>query len=110
VGGISLATSLITVFNLTLLSFLLKRKIGNLGLTKLLKPYALIALSSGLSGAAIYYCQHWLETVLPSQGVLNLLLQIGLDTATGGAVYLTLCMLFKLEEVQALLKRLAKGR
>jgi putative peptidoglycan lipid II flippase len=110
VGGISMATSLITVFNLTLLSILLRRKIGPLGLTKLFKPYALITISCVLSGVAIYYCQHWLETVLPSSGLLNLLLEIALDTAIGGAIYFAFCMLFKLQEAHTLIQRLAKRR
>src|SRR5262249_25505031 len=55
IGGISLSTTLITVFNFSALGFLLSRKIGMLGLTKLIKPTAIMIFASACAGATTFY-------------------------------------------------------
>jgi putative peptidoglycan lipid II flippase len=51
VGGISLATSAITVLNLSLLTFFLRKKIGRLGTSTMLKPVAIMLLGGIVCGA-----------------------------------------------------------
>jgi putative peptidoglycan lipid II flippase len=51
VGGISLATSAITVLNLGLLTFFLRRKIGRLGTSTMLKPVAIMLVGGIVCGA-----------------------------------------------------------
>jgi putative peptidoglycan lipid II flippase len=52
VGGISLATSAITILNLSLLTYFLRKKIGRLGTSTMLKPVA-IMLSGGIACGAL---------------------------------------------------------
>ena len=48
VAGISISTSLITVFNLFLLTFLLRPKLGLMGFSKMLKPVLIMVAASAL--------------------------------------------------------------
>ncbi|MBX9692080.1 MAG: murein biosynthesis integral membrane protein MurJ, partial [Cyanobacteria bacterium] len=50
VGGITLSTTLVTVFNMFLLSHLLRRRIGPLGITRLFRPAIIMLVASGLAG------------------------------------------------------------
>ena len=80
VGGISLATSLITVMNFTLLAILLRRKIGLLGFSKILKPFALM-LGAAVAGGVVTYCLYALASaaaVPKSLRIFALIAQIGL--------------------------------
>jgi putative peptidoglycan lipid II flippase len=51
VGGISLATSAITVLNLSLLTYFLRKKIGRLGTSTMLKPVAIMLIGGIVCGA-----------------------------------------------------------
>jgi hypothetical protein len=51
VGGISLATSAITVLNLSLLTYFLRKKIGRLGTSTMLKPVASMLVGGVVCGA-----------------------------------------------------------
>ena len=51
VGGISLATSFITVLNLALLTFFLRKKIGKLSTTTMLKPVVVMMTAGIICGA-----------------------------------------------------------
>ncbi len=108
VGGISLATSLITVFNLSCLSFLLKLKIGPLGLTKLLKPLLTMAIAALISGSIIAFVYQQLQLYNTSMALPMLSLKICIATAFGAAVYFLTCSGMGLEEPKMLTKRLLK--
>lgn len=120
VGGISLATTLITVFNFSCLALLLRRKIGALGVTKLFKPFFIMLAASGPSGVCTYYVYQVTEPLLNLSGLLKLsglvmfsgLLQsfwllacIGIASGIGFAIYGVICLLFKLEEPYMLLRK-----
>jgi putative peptidoglycan lipid II flippase len=108
VGGISLATSLITIFNLCCLSFLLKQKIGPLGLTKLLKPLFTMAIAAALSGLIIAFIFAKLQDCCASMSLPILTLKIGVATVFGATIYFVTCSLLGLEEPKMLTKRLLK--
>lgn len=109
-GGVALSTSLITVFNLSLLSFFLRRKIGRLGASKLVKPVASMlfaSLACALSTAYLYRLTS--PTILQfNPGLLGQGLSLALAAGLGGLIYLALCYLFKIEEINYLIKRLRK--
>jgi putative peptidoglycan lipid II flippase len=108
VGGISLATSLITIFNLSCLSFLLKQKIGPLGLTKLLKPLLTMTVAAGITGIIIAFVFAWLQDHFASMSLLTLSLKIGIATIAGAITYFVNCSMMGLEEPKMLTKRLLK--
>jgi putative peptidoglycan lipid II flippase len=108
VGGISLATSLITVFNLTLLAVLLRGRIGSLGLTQLFAPLAIMLIASSLSGLVVYFSFTQLTQLWVSMSLFPLIVKIGLATTTGGLVYFALCAIFGLNEPKMLVERLIR--
>ena len=105
VGGISLATTIITIFNLTCLGWLLRRKIGNLGATQLIKPFAIMLGGSALGAVTAFATQSWIFTHMPQIHLVSLAVSIALACAAASSVYLTVCLLFKLEEPSEILKR-----
>lgn len=121
VAAISLASTLITLLNLSLLTLFLKRKMGNLGFSKLLKPVSIMLLASALCGAAAWVCIAILETeqvfslikqLIPvSQNFLAIcqhLLSVGIATLVAGVIYLGTCVIFKLDELEMLGQRIPK--
>ncbi len=122
VRGISLASTLITILNLTLLSTFLKNRIGLLGFHKLLVPLGLMMLASVLCAGSAFGVTVVLEaeavkavfaSILPktwSASVL-LLIEVGLSCAVAAVVYFLACILFKLDELNMLVRRVpALGR
>jgi putative peptidoglycan lipid II flippase len=109
VGGISLATTLITVFNFSCLAFLLRRKIGGLGVTQLIKPFAIMLTASVLAGLCTYYGYQLLDPFINSLGkslhLVGLLGVIAISSGAGMLIYTGVCMTFKLEEPYMLLRR-----
>jgi putative peptidoglycan lipid II flippase len=123
VGGISLATTLITVFNFSCLAFLLRRKIGRLGVTQLIKPFVIMLTASVPGGLCTYYGYQLFDPLINSLmkslvkslhltgllvGALDLIGLLGVIAISSGAgmlIYTGVCMVFKLEEPYMLLRR-----
>jgi putative peptidoglycan lipid II flippase len=105
VSGISLATSAITIFNLSLLTVLLKRKLGHLGLSKLLLPSLIMFVAAVASGIAIFQAHLLMGSLIKSELLVWRALVIAIDMAIGGLVYLFLCAFLKLPEPLLLMKR-----
>jgi hypothetical protein len=106
-----------TIFNLSLLSFLLRKKIGNLGATKMLKPVAIMITASIICGLVSYLVYMLVSpltaTLINAMGLslakfaktLHLLIAIGLASGVGMVLYLAFCQAFKLEETNEIIKR-----
>lgn len=106
-GGIALSTSLITVFNLALLSFLLRKKIGNLGGNSLIKPVFVMLFATAVCGLSA----HWIyPAVFPMVAGLGkfpaLFISLSLSCAPALALYLAICLAFGLDEVKQIARRL----
>jgi putative peptidoglycan lipid II flippase len=108
VAGISLATSVITVFNLTLLAFLLKHKIGSLGISRLIKPLLIMIIAGIASGVVIYEMHQLVLHTIAIENIFMHIMDIGIDILSGGFVYLLVCISLKLQEPRMLLDRLLK--
>ena len=115
VGAISLASTVITLVNLSLLTHFLKKKVGLLGFSQLLKPLGIMFTASALCAASAYGVMQ----LVGDFGQLNrlyLLLAVGAASAIGGIVYLITCIICRLEEPSLvaarvpLLKRLVPKR
>ena len=111
VGAISLASTAITMVNLSLLTWFLKKRIGFLGVSHLLKPLFVMFLASGLCAAAAYgvsaamsteQALQWVAHIAPTMSHwivrLQLLAGVGSASLAGGLVYVSTCVIFKLEE------------
>ena len=112
VGGLSTASTIITMVNLSLLTFFLKRKIGHLGFAKLVKPLSTM-LIAGVHLVLNPICHTLMINV--SQAVpslakitfLPLIVSLGAGCATGLAAYWVTCLAGGLEEPTMLSKRIA---
>lgn len=111
VGAISLASTVITMVNLSLLTYFLKKRVGPLGFSKLLKPLFVMFLASGLCAGAAYLvtaamsteqAMQWVAHLAPTMSNwlvrLQLLAGVACASAAGGLVYLSTCVIFKLDE------------
>lgn len=118
VGGISLATTLITIMNLSLLIFFLKQKLGFLGFSKLLRPLLIMLTAAGSCAAICFYThaqiQQGAQNILPALGLLSLpqesffvrALAIFCASVAGLCVYALICLGCKLEEPLMVAKRI----
>lgn len=110
VGGISLATTIITIFNLTCLAILLRMRIGSLGLGKLVAPLALMTIATVLSGFVVYFLFAQIQQYWPAMTVFPLVAKIGLATTVGGIIYFAICSICGLHEPKLLIERVSKRK
>lgn len=113
IAGISLATSLITLFNFACLTLLLKKKIGNLGMTRLISPATVMFLAAIASGFAVLQIYSCAETMLlrwdtPQTHLALLVVKIAVTSSIGLCAYCGTCMAAKLEEPRMILKRIIR--
>jgi putative peptidoglycan lipid II flippase len=121
VAGMSLATTIITVMNLSILSFVLQKDIGLLGLRKTVTPLFLMGIAGTLCGALSYFVftglMHQFGLPDASTGIhllgkafkLTTLVEafyIAVSCAVGLLAYFGTCLMCKLEELDMLAKRL----
>ncbi len=108
IAGIALATTLVTVFNLSMLFFFLRRKIGNLGFTQLIAPLAVMLTGSAACGALAYASQPWLSAQILPGHFLGHLSSVAISCTLGLFLYAGTCLAFRLEEPLMLMKRFTK--
>jgi putative peptidoglycan lipid II flippase len=106
VAGISISTSLITIFNLSLLAFLLRPKLGLMGFTKMLKPVLVMTFASLLCYGLTIYSYSIMQTHFASMSLVPLALKIFVATAFGGIVYLIAAHFFRIDEAKLLWEKL----
>jgi putative peptidoglycan lipid II flippase len=102
-GGLALATSLGAILNFGLQIFFLEKKVRGLDLGRLAKTLLKISAASVLMGLSALWIHSRLNFSLGSElagGIASLTVAI----ASGLAIYVLLCLLFRVEEVRALWK------
>jgi putative peptidoglycan lipid II flippase len=106
VAGISLATSLITIFNLVLLAYFLRPKLGLMGFTGLLKPVSIMILAATVT----YFCTKYgfaiLQYYYANMSVIPLAFKIFISATVGGALYIAIAYMCKLDETRLLSQKL----
>ncbi len=122
VAGLSTASTLITLVNLSLLTYFLKGKIGGLGLTRLIKPVGIMLVASVICAGTVYgafaaahpWCYSILEKLQPAipaltqrtMAFLPLVLSLTIACSAGLALYWMVCVICGLEEPQMLTRRI----
>lgn len=111
ISGIALATTLITIFNLSWLFYFLRRRTGRLGTVAMLKPLAIMLTGSAFCGAVSYL----LSSIVPASLIqqlasmfglasaatrIALALNIGIASSAGILIYVGFCYVLKLEELR----------
>ncbi len=114
IGGIALATTLITIFNLSWLYYFLRKKTGRLGTVSMIKPLIIMVAGSALCGLTSYFISNNipqtaaqnLASILASMFGLGwankivLALNIGIASSAGLLLYTAFCYVLKLEELR----------
>ena len=122
VAGLAIATTIMTVVNMCWLIFLLKRKIGNLGLTRLIKPTSIMLTATLACALAAYYPAQagiWLTPYtapfVAQGGLIGLLAKIAPQIASiacggisGLIAYLAVCRGFGLQEFKIIEEKVIK--
>jgi putative peptidoglycan lipid II flippase len=105
--GIPLATSVVNVAGTALLLALLHKRIGAIGIGRLVRTIGLILVASAmLAGAA--YAVWWLLDDLLGQSLGAQIVSVGAALAAGLAAYLGTARLLRVHELQALLSLRAR--
>lgn len=105
IAGISLATTLMTIFNLALLTYFARKKIGLLGFRKLFSPVAIMCVSSIICFAVTLGAYRVCERVLAGLP-FSVIIGIAIASSTGFGCYLLACIAAKLDEPHTVAKRL----
>lgn len=111
-SGLALATTIATIITTASLIYGLRKKIGSLGLSRLLTCGLKSLFASLIMGALVYLIYYPLESRVSGQSILEIAVLLG-TVALGAAVYLTIVYLLKVEEmgwfVNQFKKRLANS-
>jgi putative peptidoglycan lipid II flippase len=106
IAAISLASTIITIFNLSLLTWALKSKIGNLGMTKMVKPLTIMLAAGALCGAVTGGTYYGLASLIPIHVWFAQLGLVAISSLLGMVVYTVFCLAFRLEEPLMVARRI----
>ena len=101
IWGIPLSTSVVNIAGTVVLLIMLRRHIGRLDVTRTLSSVIRITLAGLLLAGVSYGVWRGLDEALGRRFVAQLV-SLGLALAAGGAVYLGVCRLLGVKELQAL--------
>ncbi|NOT55624.1 MAG: hypothetical protein HOP18_13560, partial [Deltaproteobacteria bacterium] len=107
--GIALVTSVVSYVNTLVLYGLFRRRMGALNEAFLLRRFGVHLLLACVFGVILLLADRWLASVLGVITISAQVLHVGGVLAVGGAAYLALALLFRVEEVTTL-KRLVGKR
>jgi len=105
IAGLSLATTLITIFNLFMLTFFMRRKIGRVGIKGLIVPVLIMTLASAAGGGVAYVVYQYLGCLPIASAWIGKALIVGVSSAAALVIYGALCAAMRLDEVQQITKR-----
>lgn len=97
-AGLALSTSIAAICSIPLYLFFLRRRIGNLGLTKSGILAIKSLLSASVMAVAVYFINKYIGSM--DTGVLYSLISIAVSGIVGAIIYYVLMLLMKVEEVK----------
>jgi len=101
VWGIPLATSLVNIVGVALLVILLRRRVGDLHLARVVDAIVRVSIASAVLGLAAFAVWYPLDRAL-GRSTAAQIVSLGAALAVGGAVYLGTCRLLRVRELAAL--------
>lgn len=130
-SGIALSTTFITIMNMCLLSFFLRKRVGLMGTNKMLKPVSVMILGSiicGVTATLLYPLVTAPATTIAAainnaiaplsplfaehkdslQLTISTLFALALSAGPGLLLYLATCYIFRLEEMQQIARRMKR--
>jgi len=112
VGGLALGTTIAFTANFGVLFYLLRRKIGPLGIVVLMRSFARIVVAAAVMSGAVWAIDRGLDGAVPSSN-LGLAVRVAVAVAGGVVVYAAAAALGRLPEISELkgmLTSMRKGR
>ncbi|GAW93457.1 murein biosynthesis integral membrane protein MurJ [Calderihabitans maritimus] len=107
-GGLALAYSVAGIFNMMLLLFILKRKLGGINGYQMLFSFVKSLFAASVMGLCSYVVASYIEQVTDISLKINQALQVFAAAGAGMIVYILLALIFRMEEatmVMGILKR-----
>ncbi len=101
--GLALAFSLTGIYNLVVLIYILRLKIGHLEIRKMIRSFVLVLVSSALMGLVVYWTAAYLATQLDLQARLNQVIQVAVSIGAGVVVFAAAIFVCRLEESELII-------
>ncbi len=101
-GGLALATSLVAVLNMSLLFWLLRRKIGRLGGRRILANFIRILIASSIMGGVSWLVARALEPYVVTLGLR--VFQVGAATVAGLVALAIVSTMLRIKEMRTILE------
>ncbi len=106
--GLALAYSLTGIYNMAVLLYFLRVKIGRIGMKKIIKSFVLVTVSSGIMGVAAYLASTFLGTYLNLENDINRVIQVGVSIVVGLTVFVGAILPWRLEETEVIMGMMKK--
>lgn len=100
--GLPLALSLSSIFQFSLLSIFLRKKIGTLKLAEISNSFKKIILATILMGLAVYFSLHLAANLVNMRTFFGILLQTIFAAILGALIYFLICYLLKSPELKTI--------
>ncbi|EKD95377.1 MAG: hypothetical protein ACD_24C00506G0003 [uncultured bacterium] len=111
VWSVALSFSITSIIDMSVMFWLLSKKVGGFELGKLFVSFSKIALSGASMALSLYLFMKLLDlTVLDTSRTINLVILCGIATGAGFVSYLAFTKLFQVEEIVILYKLMKKLR
>jgi len=98
--GLALAGSIASIFNLSFLIVLLRKKIGDIDGKRIMSDFVKIVLSSAISGIMVFFLLGYLKGALAFSRPVNFLIEVPFLFGIGGAIYLLISRLLGVKSVK----------
>jgi putative peptidoglycan lipid II flippase len=99
--GLALGTSAAALFSNSILSMMLRRRIGDLGEFRVWQVIAKVTVASLIMGAAVYFLHGSISEIFPPTDNFRKILKLGTVVFTGITVYAIGCWILRLEELKS---------
>jgi len=101
--GLALAYSLTGIYNMVILLYFLRAKIGRIDLKNIFRSFVLVTLSAAVMGIVAYGVSYYLGTILDLQTSANQAVQVGVSIVVGLAVFVGAILMCRLEETDIIM-------
>ncbi|MFZ3171200.1 MAG: murein biosynthesis integral membrane protein MurJ [Carboxydocellales bacterium] len=101
--GLALAYSLTGFLDMIALLYLLRRKIGPIGMRKVINSVLKILVAASAMGVCAYFMAYYWEVFIPVNQKILQLAEIGIIISVAVGIYLVIARMFKMEELDMVL-------
>ncbi len=103
-NGLALATSISATITTILLFIDLRKKIGRIGIRRIIITFMKCLISATIMGVAVYLTYFKLGSYLPDRKLIDIIMLL-VSVGLGVIVYFGLCLVLKVKELRDLMKR-----